>query len=105
MDALLGCEGHDAHPVVAEALPVARQHLGGGGEDVVEEGCGVDEVVEVDRVLLAPEDGRYTRRAAVLDEGDELGGGGLGPGELVLPGAAVAMPGRLDEEQVEAFGT
>ena len=104
MDARLGGEGQRGDRALAGQRLVALDAAGVGGEDVVEERGRFGEALEVDRVLLVPEGGRDAALAAAVEQrpqrrqADQVLARVLG--DPVLPLAAVAVPDRLDQEQV-----
>src|SRR5690606_32143536 len=80
---------------------VGLQHTGVTGEHEVEQPRAVDEAVEVDRILLVPEDGR---NAAAPAGANQVVEGALVAARvachLEVPRPARATPGRLDQEQI-----
>ncbi len=89
------------HAVVAQPLAVRVHPPDVGRVHVVEQRRRVEEVLEVRRVLLVPEDRGHAALAARGDELDERRTRGRRPGEVVLPGAPVPVPRGLDEQQVQ----
>src|SRR5699024_5318855 len=86
--------------VVAELFAIAGQQRDIRGEDLIEQPGGVEEVLEVRRVLLVPEHRGDALLAAVRDELPQGLARGLRSGELVLPGVLVPVPGGLHQQQV-----
>ena len=101
VDGGLGGEGQGIDAIVAEVVPVAVQERLIGGEDPVEQPGGVDGLLVVGGVLLVPEDGGDARRAQGGNHVLEVRGRAPGTDDLVAPGIGVAVPGRLDEEEVD----
>ena len=97
----LGGEGKRVNSIVPELFAVFWNAVRVGCEDVVEELGGFDEALEVNRVFLVPEDGGEAALTAPEHEALQL----LSAGVVVLsnpvfPGAAIALPGRFDENEV-----
>ena len=86
--------------VVTQLLPVTGQQRDIGGEDLVEQFRSVEEVLEVRGILLVPEHRGDTVLPAVRDEVPQRPARRLGPGQLVLPGILVPVPGGLHQQQI-----
>ena len=74
-----------------------------GSEDHIELPSRRQEVVEVGWIFFVPEDGRNALITAVLKKIQELRLWSAASCQLVLPGAAVAIPGRLYEQEIDAL--
>ena len=101
VDGRLGGEGQGADTIVAEVVPVAVQERLVGGEDPVEQPGGVDGLVVVGGVLLVPEDGGNAGGAQGGYQLPKVRGRAPGADDPVAPGIGVAVPGGLDEKEVD----
>ena len=110
VDARLSGEGESVDGLAADTVKgrIGLDSVGVAGEDVVEKGGGLLEPIEVDRILLVPEDGRDALLVAPRDQLAEKRQSRIARvfvgGNPVLPAAVVPRPCRLDEKQVWGMG-
>src|SRR5699024_8327893 len=102
VDGRLGSERQGSDTVMAQTGPVLGHQPDIAGEDDIAEFGQGQEVLEVRWILLVPEHRRNAQSTADTEQFGDLCTGTGRTRELELPCSVVAIPRRLDEDEVEA---
>ena len=97
----LGGKGQRGDAVMSKVLPVLVYQPHVASEHDIEKFGQRKEVIEMGRIFLVPEHRGDTAMATTVQQLDNLGARAGCAGELELPISAVAIPCRLNENEVD----